>query len=301
MGIDIGGTDTKFCLFENSKLSSVGENELGKISTFPHKTGKIETKKFFTRIIEEISCWFRNYNETWPKIQGIGISWPGAIFNSRIAGISKTLSRITYHGKMFGKNASPDELHSFPFCDEFWKALHQFCTNRGINLQPNFTIILENDGNAEAYGNYCIRICNDANSPSGKVIVKLGTSLAGGRIKNGQAVTDDIAEFAKIALNLNTQPNQEWPQGLTRDYVSSISVRNLSRYHKFNGKAIFGLKNQENTEDQERFRIESAELGQFLPIWKKNNNTTKNFLNDLVDYDNFQAPQSYSEQLNSMK
>ena len=293
LGIDIGGTDIKFCLICDGRTiadPSVVQRPLGRFSTFPSPS-VIEAKDFCDRIIGNIHASLKRPSETWATVSAIGLSWPGAVRNYRIVCPSKTLEHITSNGTKFGHNSPPADIHALNFTEVFLVALRAFALKHGFGLQDSLVCTIENDGNAEAIGNHCLRAIKQAREgrrtdphPSGTVVVKLGTSLAGGRIDSFGAVADDVSEFGRAVLNLNV-PKAEWPAGNARSLVSSLAVRNLSRTFEFAGKPLFGTRDGKNDEASIPWRIESVELGQLLSLWKAVD-PGEQFLKGLVGSDN---------------
>jgi guanosine-3',5'-bis(diphosphate) 3'-pyrophosphohydrolase len=286
LGIDIGGTDVKYALFAGGEAEALKTGgSLGKFKTFRDKNVKhVAADVFCKRLVSEISLRLDNPKETWSQISGIGISWPGAVRENRIACISGTLMKLSYRGNSFNSKSPPTEIHSFPFLDLFCKALAE--SQPGINPE----LILENDGNAEAFGNYCSRVLENKNKPGGKLIVKLGTSLAGGRVRPDSSVADDVAEFSKIVLDLNVSddPGLKKPLGAAREYVSSLGVRNLSRTFEFQDEPLFGPRENQNTEEQAATRIEAVELGELLRLWRAgvDDQVYESYMEELVRTDN---------------
>lgn len=309
LGIDIGGTDVKFGLFLGGEPQVLGDGEpVGRFPTFSDST--MDAKAFCERLVSEISQRLTNSatgpSRLWNEVQGIGISWPGAVRENRIAGASGTLARLKYQKKRFASEPSPADIHSFPFLDLFRMAVEAFAQRKGIQLDPSLMLVLENDGNAEAFGNYCSRILEGRSKPGGKVIIKLGTSLAGGRVRPDSSIAADVAEFSKIILNLSDRGASR-PSGVARGYVSSLGVRNLSRTFHFGkekeeekGKetekenALFGERDGANTEEKEAkaTRIEAVELGELVTLVHDEigGPIGKRYLEELVREDNRKGP-----------
>src|SRR3990172_11152304 len=132
---------------------------------------------------------------SWRSIDGVGVSWPGAVRNSRIVGFSRTLGRLSFqsHGARItpSQSSSAAEIHSADLTEVFRSELQKRCTD----IPKSFVISLANDGDAEAYGNYCQLRMNGNGSTKGTLIIKLGTSLAGGHIDAHGAISQHVAEF----------------------------------------------------------------------------------------------------------
>src|SRR5205807_7099428 len=149
---------------------------------------------------------------------GIGISWPGAVRNNRIVGMSKTLEKLDDDGRTFSPADPIDCLGDFDFLARFRAQLPK-------TVDEDFALSLINDGDAEAFGNYALRALKGIGKPGGKIIVKLGTSLAGGRITAAGALAEDVAEFSKIIIIMPpADAVAPWPY-TTRDYISAVAVQ----------------------------------------------------------------------------
>jgi len=294
LGIDIGGTDVKFCLIREGRAvtdPNVFQRPLGRFSTFAGP-GSVEASAFCQRIVQNIHDNLKKPAETWASLSAIGLSWPGAVRNSRIVCPSGTLVRITSQGKKFGYDSPPADIHALDLTETFLAVLRAFAKEKGFGLQDSLVCTVENDGNAEAFGNYCLRALREARELAtrhegharGTIVIKLGTSLAGGRIDSSGAVADDVSEFGRAVLNLNV-PEAGQPAGTARSLLSSLAVRNLSRSFEFVGNVLFGTRAGKNDEACIPWRIESIELGQLLPLWKAVDRDEE-FLKALVGTDN---------------
>ena len=272
LGVDIGGTDVKACLFQKGGPAS---GSFVKIPLLRFKTFEKERDndctKFFARIVEGISRGlFKNPSEAWPQILAAGLSWPGAARASRVVGTSGSLGRLTFNGKTVAWESPPGEIHRLNLLRTFRQALDSFAEGLNVRLDPTFACVLVNDGDAEALGNYCLQRLSDAadpRPPGRAIVIKLGTSLAGGRIDARGAIADDVAEFSKPVLDLNA-PQPGRPTGATRNYISSLGVRKLSREFNFRNQLLFGEKDGANADDQLQTRIEAIELGLLLLLWR---------------------------------
>lgn len=300
LGIDIGGTDIKACIFDKFQSLQSMLTHSKTFSTFDPGKAQISLEDFCDRIISEITSYLEGQNFDWKEIDGIGISWPGAIRNSRIVGFSKVLNKIKIPGqtdKTFCPGSSPQDIQSTDIVDTFKRVLQK---HSGIST--NRVIVMENDGNAEAYGNYCILEKGGTLKPGGKVIIKLGTSLAGGHVNSFGAVSPHVTEFGKITLNFaGKSDNKFYLTNATREYVSSIGVRNLSRAFRFKDELLFGTLSDYNASEECRnTRIEANELGELLQFWKlvdKDKLENNRFLKELAIYDNARGAARYEELL----
>lgn len=269
-GIDIGGTAIKICLF--SKDNPFTAYPVSSFDTFT----EAETKDRDTKVPVEVFCdRVLDYVETYLEdkcafkdLNGIGISWPGAVRNSKIVGFSRTLGKLIFQqngeARSLNFDCLPQDLQAVDLVATFFERLRK----RHDDIAPAFTVTMENDGNAEAYGNYCVLKRHGSQRSGGKIIIKLGTSLAGGHIDAYGAVSPHVAEFSKMILDFNVPPRPSSEmEGLARHFVSSQGVRNLSRSFTFNGAPLFGDLSGENVKDTSKTRVEAIELGELLDFW----------------------------------
>jgi hypothetical protein len=115
LGIDIGGTDVKFCL---SLIKSVHKN-------------------------------LKRPGETWPLICAIGISWPGAVRDSHLVSPSGTLANLTSEGKRFSHQSPPADIHALDLAEIFLAKLGAFARRRKFSLKVALVCTIVNHGNAQ--------------------------------------------------------------------------------------------------------------------------------------------------------
>lgn len=307
LGIDIGGTDTKVSLFSNGDIA-FEEHPLLSFESFDARTNiPIPAGKFCKRIIDKVNTYLNEQGMNkfnWESLEGIGISWPSGVRNSRIVTYSRVLSKLSFDvGEKtinIQPESSPLEIHSIDLAGIFQEELGK----KFKNISPSFVTALENDGNSEAYGNYCHLTKTGSQVPGGKLIIKLGTSTAGGYVHPSSALSPLVTEFAKIILDFNIKNGSSSEiQGPVREFVSSMAVRKLSRTFKFNRELVFGnmvcncCHVPMNEADSQETRIEAVEIGKLLDFFEqvKNPQLRKDFLNELVESDNQYAKTSYEK------
>lgn len=264
VGIDIGGQRIKIAVVRDGVLI---ENPVRReIGTPAH----ITVEEFCRQILDHVSDELRDVGVKWDEVGGVGISWPGGVRDNRIAAISRVLSWLSDEGRQFSYHDSLDRLARFDLLSHF-----------AGTARPGLSWALVNDGDAEAFGNHVLRTLSGIGRPGGKIFVKLGTSLAGGRVTPDGAVADDIAEFSKIVLNLTAPTIDAEPGSLARHYISAEGVRNLSRTFEFDGAPLFGDRDGANGSGSTT-RIEPVEIGQLLALFTPD----RAFLDELIDSDN---------------
>lgn len=298
LGIDIGGTDIKVCIFDKFQSIQSIRTPSKSFSTFASDK-EIFLEDFCNRIISEITPYLKEQKLDWKDIDGIGISWAGAVRNSKIVGFSKVLGKIKIRGqtdKTVRQDSLPQDIQSIDIADTIKRGLlKQF-----PDVSDNLVITMENDGNAEAYGNYCALEKGGTLKPGGKVIIKLGTSLAGGHVNSFGAVSPHVTEFGKITLNFIAKLDKSfYKTNATREYVSSIGIRNLSRTFHFYDELLFGtLSNYNASEECCDTRIEANELGELLKFWElvdEDKLENNRFLKELASNDNKRGEGRYQE------
>ena len=309
LGIDIGGTDIKACMFRNGQPLPP-EAPLISFSTIDgtSHSARISLQDFCKRIIlnienrltEKIGKPF-----SWQSIEGVGISWPGAVRDSRIVGFSRTLGRLFSDSDETRiepkQDSSPELIHSVDIVHVFRSELR----NRWNEIPDSFMVSLENDGNAEAYGNYWELRKQGVALNGGTLVLKLGTSLAGGHINAHGAISPHVAEFSKVILDFNTTEGGDTIQGLARNFISSQGVRDLTRSFIFNKYTIFGplqcqvCDSPLNQNDTLDFKMEAVEVGQLLTFFEQiaDESAKDQFLQELTEHDNQNAPTSHKRLL----
>lgn len=295
LGIDIGGTDTKICLVVSEKA----EKLLKTIPTFENGAKQIDISEFCDRLISEITASLKE-GSTWEDIAGVGISWPGAVRRNKIVGFSATLGRILPpdSNKTLNNKSLPQEIQSVDVAGTFLKQL----ALRFPKISDSFVTVIENDGNAEAFGNYCAIETDGSPQGGGKLVIKLGTSLAGGHINSYGAISShQVAEFSKVIMDFNVRPfGPSRIDGPAREFVSSKGVRNLSRKFVFNREILFGSLSGKNESDNLESRIESFELGGLLTLWDlvdEDPLENNRYLNELTECDNRLGKERYCDLL----
>lgn len=285
LGIDIGGTDVKFCLWGDGKLSADGQAWAGLAAGLGQPArvvGRFPTPKprdpsrpfsvdeFCSRLIEEVGS---RLLVPWSRIDAIGLSWAGGVRENRIVAVSGVLVRLARGGadgglEPYTYQSPANVIHTVQLAERFLALVPH-------PRRPHLTVALENDGSAESLGNNAARLILAGDRPAGRgstVVLKLGTSLAGGRVTPGGAAGDEIAEYAKAFLDLNA------PSRVMRDYVSSIAVRRLIRTLRLARRdpaPLFGEYGRLNRVDPASrdadtglvTRVESEEVGLLLDLW----------------------------------
>jgi len=290
VGIDVGGTDTKLLVFNRGEPLAARPDA---IPTFPPGPQDVGEAEFYDRLIGVIGSQLERATPplAWPDVEGIGISWSGAVQNSRIVAASRTLSRIRFRsgdGELQLREDTPPALiHEIDIARRF----RQHLLGRRPETRPGLAVVLVNDGDAEAYGHACLVARAQASSPpaAGTLVLKLGTSLAGAHMGAQGAISPHVGEFSRLILDFAARPAQDGVVGTARSFVSAQAVRELSRSFRFQGRDVFGPLGGANASDNEPTRVESVELGLLLPLWKAVDEEPlecNRFLDELAEHDN---------------
>ena len=300
LGIDIGGTDTKFSFWSNGQVSannvdwfdltSVSQAAaVGKFSTpKPHSPlSPLTVNEFCSELIQRLDAAIPG-GVPWQKLDAIGLSWAGGVRENRIVATSGVLSRMAEPDSKGGRhpysaNSPVNAIHSVHFLAHFRAAIP-------YPVKPHLALALENDGSAEALGNNAARLIS-ANElyheTQSTVVMKLGTSLAGGRVTQGGTIGDDIAEYSKAHLNMNAPPF------LMRDFISSIAIRSTARTMTMTPddlEPVFGEYGGYNRIDPTNpagdsylpTRVEAEDIGRLLTLWVAVD-SERTFLSQCVD------------------
>ena len=265
LGIDIGGTDIKACLFLGNQGLTADS-----LKTMPGGREQMLVDEFFGPadrpsggpVQDSPLLGIAGRNRHLLARRGSGSPIGGHVAHAGEASISRLCRGTRQECVAGGRFARP-------ICSR------SSCSNSvvvGTRCPPLSAAILENDGNAEAYGNYCMLARAGVIKPGRMLIVKLGTSLAGGDVNELGAVSPHVTEFSKAILDLracNTHVSGEKPpRGCAREFISSAGVRQLSREFVFHGgEPLFGVLGGLNDEEDSEHRIESVELGRLLDLW----------------------------------
>lgn len=286
LGIDIGGSFIKFELFRD------GEPLQGTPRPNLKTPREMDVAAFCRTILLHCNSWLAKNKVKLSELHGVGVSWPGAVRENRLAGASGVLRGLHDRGIPFRDDDAINRLPALPLAASFQDELERIAQETDGQLDEHFTVAIQNDGDAEALGNHALRLIRGEVRKGGKIFVKLGTSVAGGRITAEGAVAEEVAEYGKIVLNLNCAPDPKWPGGTARYYASAVGVRQLSRTFLYEGELIFGIREGLNDEGHQD-RIEPVELGMLLPLFEEVKGE-KGFLNELIRYDN-QPPREVTQ------
>jgi glucokinase len=151
LGIDVGGTNIRFGVFDSKKL--IAETRLEANIGAACRVLTFETAP--AEVIRILSAEIHALLKKYPQIQAVGVGFPGFIEPK-----TKTIMQ------------SPNLPH-----------LKDFDLGMQLSQAINLPVVLENDANAAAYGEYCL-----AGKPLGGLIyLGLGTGVGGGLIdSNGK-------------------------------------------------------------------------------------------------------------------
>jgi glucokinase len=156
IGIDIGGTNLRLGVFEETKLLQELRFEANFSAIFKNNPPLDAWQKILTVTAEAIEAVLQTY----PTVKAIGLGFPGFI-NPSTGVIASSPNLPGLQNVNLAKDLSS-------------------MLNRMMGTSRR--VVVENDANAAAYGEYCL-----AGKPSGGLIYAgLGTGVGGGLILNGK-------------------------------------------------------------------------------------------------------------------
>jgi HD domain-containing protein len=279
VGIDIGAALVKVELFrDGSPIAGTAR------PSFPTPRD-MEISEFCRAILLDCGTRLAENGVKWGELQGIGVSWPGAVRNNRLAGASGVLRGLRCGGTVFRDDDPINRLPRLDLVSLFRGELEDLVRNSHGQLDKDFAVAIHNDGDAEALGNHALRVMRGDSKKGGKIFIKLGTSVAGGRITSEGAVAEEVAEYGKIVLNLNCPPDPKWPGGTARYFASAVAVRELSRTFVFENRLLFGVRDGTNLEESKASRIEPIEVGSLLTLLGESE-ISEPFVAQMVEHDN---------------
>lgn len=196
MGIDVGGTNIRFGVFEDGRLINVTRLE----ANLSQHCQAISAESAALEVVGILSREIVKIIEQYPDIQAIGIGFPGFI--------QPETKKIIQSPNLPG-------LNYFDLRGELIKIL-------------DLPVTIENDTNAAAYGEYCL-----AGKPdSGFMYLGLGTGVGGGLILDGKPYTGQhgvAMEVGHIIIEQSTLETSGRPcgcgnKGCMEQYASASGV-----------------------------------------------------------------------------
>ena len=225
IGIDVGGTNIRFGLFEDKNLvvETRLEANIGQVCrALTFETAPAE-------VIRILSTEIHALQKKYPAIQAVGVGFPGFI-----APVSKKIMQ------------SPNlpHLKDFDLCEQL---------SQSINLP----VALENDANAAAYGEYCL-----ADKPEGGLIyLGLGTGVGGGLIVGGKPFVGFhgcAMEVGHIIIESNGRQCGCGNKGCMEQYASASGV--AISYFNATQKQFTAYQIAELAKNKDEAAIEAYEL-----------------------------------------
>jgi glucokinase len=191
IGIDVGGTNIRFGVFEGKKLVEIIrlEANIGAVC----RALNFETAP--AEVIRILSTEIHMLQKKYPTIQAVGVGFPGFIDPKT----KKTMQ-------------SPNLPH-----------LKDFDLSAQLSRTINLPVILENDANAAAFGEYNSII----NPPASLMYIGLGTGVGGGLILNGKVYAGQhgcAMEVGHIIVKSNGRQCGCGNLGCMETYASATGV-----------------------------------------------------------------------------
>ena len=234
MGIDVGGTNIRFGVFENGNLVYTTRTEANLSQHCQAASAEAAALEVVGILLAEIV----NVIEKYPNIQAVGIGFPGFVHpDSKKIIQSPNLPGLSY----------------FDLRGDLMKIL-------------DLPVIIENDANAAAYGEYCL-----LNKPeAGLIYFGLGTGVGGGLIHAGKPFTGFhgcAMEVGHIIVEPNGRLCGCGNQGCMEQYASasgvtlSYTIQNTTK-QKLTAQQIAALARQGDTDAQAAY----SKAGEALAI-----------------------------------
>ncbi len=150
IGIDVGGTNIRFGLFEDKNLvvETRLEANIGQVCR------ALTFEAAPAEVIRILSTEIHALQKKYPAIQAVGVGFPGFIAPG---------------SKKIMQSPNLPHLKDFDLCEQLSQAI-------------NLPVALENDANAAAYGEFCL--LEDASESL--IYIGLGTGVGGGLILDGK-------------------------------------------------------------------------------------------------------------------
>lgn len=191
MGIDVGGTNIRFGVFNDGHLVNVTRLE----ANLSQHCQAISSESAALEIVRILSGEIVNIIEKYPDIQAIGIGFPGFVHpESKKIIQSPNLPGLSY----------------FDLRGELMRIL-------------DLPVTVENDANAAAYGEYCL-----AGKPTeGLIYLGLGTGVGSGLVINGKLYTGQhgvAMEVGHIIVEAGGRPCGCGNKGCMEQYASASGV-----------------------------------------------------------------------------
>lgn len=239
MGIDVGGTNIRFGVFDDGQLINLTRIE----ANLSQHCQAISPENAGLEIVGILSSEIVNVIDKFIDIQAIGIGFPGFIQpNTKKIIQSPNLPGLSY----------------FDLRNELIKIL-------------DLPVTIENDANAAAYGEYCL-----AGKPDGGFMyLGLGTGVGGGLILNGQPYTGKngaAMEVGHIIIDHATSKSSGRQcgcgnKGCLEQYASASGVANsyfLQTHKQLSAHEIAKLAHEGDEAAINAFAIAANALGMAL-------------------------------------
>jgi glucokinase len=191
LGIDVGGTNIRFGVFDGHHLIDTTRLE----ANLSHACKGVSAESAATEVVRILSNGIVSTIQKHPDIQAVGIGFPGFIH--------------PYSKKIIQSPNLP--------------GLSYFDLRGELAAVLDLPVTLENDANAAAFGEYCL-----AGKPEGGLIyLGLGTGVGGGLIVDGKLYTGQngfAMEVGHIIISQGCRPCGCGNLGCMETYASATGV-----------------------------------------------------------------------------
>jgi predicted NBD/HSP70 family sugar kinase len=240
IGLDIGRTNIKAVLIKQGKV-------LIKTDYDTEIEGRPFTAdNFLERLIGIVHQLSKQAGISVDEIDAIGLGWPGAVKDNKIAGLSSILVEMQDIGDA-KKITNPTKYNEMT---DIANVL-----SRRLN---NKVTVIDNDGTVEAF-------CAKVTLPNIKnaLFMKLGTSLAGGYINARGQISSDLSELSKAVTDMHPKApehKRKKIRGLSKEYVSSAGVVRTAKLLGLDKD----LKPELDKKEKNKGKLESLDVGMAL-------------------------------------
>ena len=191
LGIDVGGTNIRFGVFDGNQLINVTRLE----ANLSEACKDVSAESAALEVVRILSNEIVNIIEKYPDVEAVGVGFPGFIHpDSKKIIQSPNLPGLSY-----------------------------FNLRKALATILDLPVTIENDANAAAYGEYCM-----ADKPEGSLIyVGLGTGVGGGLIVNGKLYAGQhgvAMEIGHIIIEPNGRQCGCGNKGCMEQYASASGV-----------------------------------------------------------------------------
>ncbi|XTI72750.1 ROK family protein [Acidithiobacillus sp. AC3] len=237
LGIDVGGTNVRFGVFDGAQCVASYRTEMN-LRERCAQAGEVGPAQQL--VLEALASGYHRLREQCPQIDGVGVAFPGF---------------VTADGLL---RQSPNIPH-----------LESFALEARLSEQLQVPVLLENDANAAAFGEFWA-LRQDHPEMQSLIYVGLGTGVGGGWIQSGRPWRGEDGAAMEIGHLIVVPGGRRCGcgnQGCLEQYASAQGL--VSSYLEYTGmaadpKIIAQLAQDQNPGALRAFQTLAEHLGQAL-------------------------------------